>query len=236
MIKAIITYTTLTVCMLFMVYPLEANDNGIVQTIQYLVSDDLSKRTGFDVDIVNMRVIKGQEILNNGQPKLLKKVQMDKFMGNNKAQYVAILEDKRDGLTHLIFDVTFDQSVDVFVTSRQLQKGATLSSSDFYPVRSKMTKLLPGTITSKEKIEGKILQISLGQGVVMRDSHVSDTIMIKRGQKVNISVELDNLVLTTHGTLKADAALGGVARVYCEATKKEIQGLLVSQGLVKVRL
>ncbi|MCX8028056.1 MAG: flagellar basal body P-ring formation chaperone FlgA [Thermodesulfovibrionales bacterium] len=227
--------STIIIFLLFSWYPLYATDTTM-DTIQYLIADDLSKRTGFDVEITNMRIVKGQDILNNGQPKILKKVQMDRFSGKNKAQYVAILDDKMQGLTHILFDVAFDQSVEVFVTSRHLQKGVTINPEDFYPVKQKMSRILPGTITSKDKIQGKITQIALGQGVVLRESHVSDTITIKRGQKVNVTLEIDNVVLSTQGTLKADAALGGIARVYCETTKKEIQGLLVSQGQVRVRL
>ncbi|MFQ3574631.1 MAG: SAF domain-containing protein, partial [Thermodesulfovibrionales bacterium] len=154
---------------LLLPYHLYAGDKNILDTIQYLVSDDLSKKTGFDVEISNIRVVKGQEILNNNQPKSLKKVQMDKLAGKNRAYYIAILDDRRDGLTHLMLEVIFEHSTEVYVTSRQLPKGTTLTSKDFFPVKQKMSRLLPGTITSREGIEGKILQHALGQGVVIRD-------------------------------------------------------------------
>ncbi|HIJ60712.1 MAG TPA: flagellar basal body P-ring formation protein FlgA, partial [Nitrospirae bacterium] len=93
-----------------------------------------------------------------------------------------------------------------------------------------------GAITNKSQIEGKIAANNLAQGIVIRDSHLTETLVIKRGQRVDVHLLSGSIMLSTQGVLKADAPLGGSARVYCEATKKEITGIMESQNTVVVQI
>lgn len=210
--------------------------NEFLETLRHMIAIDLQKRTNTEVEVTSLRVIRGQELVSNTGDRRLIGINMDRHIGKNRVYYVALIEDKRDGLGHVLLDTTFDTTVDVFVTNRPLQKGATLTEGDYYPLRYKASKVPTGAVTDRSQLEGKLLTASLSQGVVIRDSHLTETLLIKRGQRVNIVVETDGISLTAPGILRTDAPLGGVAKVYCELTKKEIQGLLVNQGTVKVRL
>ncbi len=213
-----------------------SRNSDLLETIKYMILTDLGKRSQSDVEITSLKVIKGLELLNNSEGKRLKGISMDRYMGKNRAYYAALIEDSKDGLSHLLIDVAFDSSTEVYVTARSLTKGTTVSSGDFYAVKYKNSKIPVGAITDKQQIDGKILTVPLAQGVLIRDGHLTDTLIVKRGQKVNITIEVDGITLSAQGVLRGDAPLGGHAKVYCEATKKEIQGLLISQNMVKVNI
>jgi flagella basal body P-ring formation protein FlgA len=51
-----------------------------------------------------------------------------------------------------------------------------------------------------------------------------------------VLVEGENVMVSTKGVLRSDAVIGGVARVMCTASKKEINGMLVSSDTVKVKI
>jgi flagella basal body P-ring formation protein FlgA len=223
-------------CVLIALPLTSEGSNDLLETIRYTVLTDLQQRTKGEVEITSLKVIKGLELVYNTEGKRLKAVSMDKYMGKNRAYYVALMEDSRNGLSHLLLDVAFDTSSEVYVTARPLTKGYTMSSGDFYAVKYKSSKVPVGAITDRQQIEGKILTAPLAQGVLIRDGHLADTLIVRRGQRVNIAIEIEGITLSAQGVLRVDAPLGGPARVYCEATKKELQGMLVSQNMVKVNI
>lgn len=231
--------TVLIVVLLGLYAPTKLSAKGnsdILETIRQMIVLDLKKRTNSEVEITSLRVIKGQDLITGSSDRRLIGLNMDRHIGKNRVYYVALIEDKKDGLGHVFLDTAFDTSVEVFVTNRPLQKGATLTERDYYPVRYRASKVPTGAVTDRSQLEGKLLTASLSQGIVIRESHLTETLLIKRGHRVNIVVETEGISLTAPGILRTDAPLGGVAKVYCELTKREIQGLLVNQGTVKVRL
>ncbi len=216
---------------------LEGNSaNDMLETIKYMILSDLQRRTNNDVEITSLKVIRGIESVYSSDGKRLRSVSMDRYMGKNRVFYAAVIEDKKEGLSHVLIDAAFDSSTEVYVTSRTLSKGATISLGDYYPVKYKHSKIPTGAITDKTQIEGKILTAGLAPGVMIREGHLTDTLIIKRGQKVNIAIETEGITLSAQGVLRGDAPLGGVAKVYCESTKKELQGILVSANIVKVKI
>ena len=59
---------------------------------------------------------------------------------------------------------------------------------------------------------------------------------VKRGQKVNVIVSGENIVISAKGTLRSDTMIGETANVLCDLTRKEVSGVLVSPSLVKVKI
>jgi len=122
------------------------------------------------------------------------------------------------------------------VTARPLMKGDVLTQDDYYAVRQKLSKLPLGAITDKNEVEGKILKVSLTDGVILRSNVVASSLTVKRGKKVNVLVEGENIVISAKGTLRSDTEVGETTNILCDLTKKEISGVLVSPTLVKVKI
>ena len=218
---------------------LEANttqSSEVIEIIKQMIIADLNKRTNNEVDITSLKVIKGMDIIYSNEPKKVKAINFDRQAGKNRVYYTALIEDKKDGFSYIIVDTVFDSSIDIYMTSRNIQRGTVLKGSDFYAMKNRNSRVPAGAITNKSQIEGKIAANNLAQGIVIRDSHLTETLVIKRGQRVDVHLLSGSIMLSTQGVLKADAPLGGSARVYCEATKKEITGIMESQNTVVVQI
>ncbi|MCX8070140.1 MAG: flagellar basal body P-ring formation chaperone FlgA [Thermodesulfovibrionales bacterium] len=217
----------------------EANTNlhtDLLETIKQMIIVDLNKRTNNEVELTSIKVIKGLEIFNSNEPKRVKGINFDKQAGKNRVYYTALIEDKKEGFNYIIVDAVFDTSIEIYMTARNIQRGTVMKNSDFYVVKHKNSKIPTGAITDKKLIEGRVATNNLAQGIVIRDSHLTDTLVIKRGQRVDIILHSGGVVLSAQGILKGDAPLGGTARVYCEATKKELTGIMESNNTVHVQL
>ncbi|MCC6345690.1 MAG: flagellar basal body P-ring formation protein FlgA, partial [Nitrospirales bacterium] len=126
--------------------------------------------------------------------------------------------------------------VDVFVSSKPLAGGSLLGEDDFVAVRQRSSRLPVGAVTDRKELEGRTLRSTIGQGVILRTAYLTPQGGVKRGQKVTVIVEGDGVTVSAQGQLRGDATVGGSARVYCEASKKEVVGLLEGPGIVRVRL
>lgn len=217
----------------------EANtglSSEVMETIKQMITVDLNKRTNNEVEITSLKVIKGMDIIYSNEPKKLKGINFDKQAGKNRVYYTALIEDKKEGYNYIIVDAVFDTSTEIYMTTRNIQRGSVLKASDFYAIRHKNSKIPFGAVTDKSQIEGKIVTNNLAQGIILKESHLTDTLVLKRGQRVDILLHSGLVVLSAQGILKADAPIGGTARVYCEATKKEITGILETNNTVRVQV
>lgn len=80
------------------------------------------------------------------------------------------------------------------------------------------------------------LKASIAQGVILRSDHLTAQHIVKKGQKVDVNVDGNNVSISTHGVLKGDATVGGTVKVQCDATKKEVSGILIDSNTVQVKI
>ncbi|MBI5212804.1 MAG: flagellar basal body P-ring formation protein FlgA, partial [Nitrospirae bacterium] len=160
---------------------------------------------------------------------------MNGYNGKNKIVYLVALEDKK-AVRSVVVEASYDMIVDVFVAARPLSGGTVLSGDDFYAVKQKSSRLPAGAVSNKKDIEGKMLRSNVGQGVILRNDYVTERMNVKRGQKVNVVVEGNNVHIATQGVLRNDAVIGGAAKVFCDVSKKEVNGILVAPNTVRVKI
>lgn len=225
-----------TYCLLFTPFAESTEKRGLVSDIERAILKELKSSISEDVEITGLRVIEGMDYLNSLEGYKVSDVVMNGYTGRNKMNFVVVLKDRTMARKNIVVEASYDVLVDVFVTSRPLIKGSVLNSDDFYVVKQKASKIPVGAVMNKDDIEGKILKTNIGQGVILRDYYLTTAMNIKRGQKVNVVVEGDNVVITTQGVIRNDAVVGGAARVLCDAYKKEISGVLVSPNTVRVKI
>jgi flagella basal body P-ring formation protein FlgA len=136
----------------------------------------------------------------------------------------------------VVVEAAYEVLADVFVAARPLSAGTVISKDDIYAVKQKTSRLPMGAITDKAGIEGKKIRLNVAEGVIIRSDYLSNASAVKKGSEVTVLVEGDNVLVSTKGVLRNDTAVGNVAHVICTASKKEVDGMLVSSDTVKVKI
>ena len=223
-------------CLLLTGISESAEKENLMSDINRMILKELKSSISENVEIAELRVVRGADSLDELTGYAVNKIVMDGYAGRNRINFRVGLRDRRMGTRNIIVETSYNVLVDVFIASRPLVKGAVLTPEDFYSVKQKSSKLPAGAISNKDEIEGKILKTNIGQGVILRSDYLTSHLGIKRGQRVNVMVEGNNVVITTQGILRNDTLIGGVAKVLCDATKKEVSGVLTSPNTVRVKI
>jgi flagella basal body P-ring formation protein FlgA len=213
-----------------------AGQQDLMENIKRAIVKELRNTISDDIEIAGLRVVEGMDALENLEGYKVNTVAMNGYAGRNKVNFMVDLRDKKMGRKNIIVEASYDVLVDVFITSRPLTKGTVLTSDNFYAVKQKSSKIPAGAVMSKDDMEGKVTKTNIGQGVVLRADYLTTQLNIKRGQRVDVVIEGDNVVITTQGVLRSDTVVGGVARVLCDVYKKEVSGVLTSQNTVRVKI
>jgi len=215
-----------------------AGNDPLFDKIQRAVKENLASSISDKVELEELRIIKGAEYFGSTSAGLgIQNIYMDGYSGRNKVIYAVYIKDGASARSsNVVVEASYDVFEDVYVTARTLSRGEVLTDDDFYAVRQKLSRLPAGAVTDKNAILGKALKSTVTDGVIIRSSYLTSASMVKKGQKVGILVEGDNVVISAKGTLRSDAAVGEAANVSCELTKKEVSGILVSPTLVRVKI
>jgi flagella basal body P-ring formation protein FlgA len=213
-----------------------AAQQDLMDNIKQAIFKELKNSISQDVEINGLRIIGGIGTLSSAEGYTVMTLAMNGYSGRNRVNFMITLKDKKMNTRNIIVEASYDVLVDVFVTSRPIVKGANLTPDDFYAVKQKSSKMPAGAVMSKDDMEGKVTRTNIGQGVVLRADYLTTQLNIKRGQRVDVVIEGDNVVITTQGVLRSDTVVGGVARVLCDVYKKEVSGVLTSQNTVRVKI
>ncbi|HSW63254.1 MAG TPA: flagellar basal body P-ring formation chaperone FlgA [Dissulfurispiraceae bacterium] len=200
------------------------------------LSQEVHTEVSGDVEVLDIRVLQGGELLSADGNYRIGSVALDGYNGANRLNYrIELLETNKRSRSVLV-EVVYESLVDVFITARALPKGAALSESDFYSVRHRASRLPVGAVMNKRGVLGKTLRINLSEGLVLKRDHFFIAGVVKRGQKVKVEIESGSVLIATRGILRTEGTVGSTVRVYCEASKKEILGVLVSVDKVRVKV
>lgn len=188
-----------------------------------------------DVEIQDIRVLSGEEMVADGAYKL-GAVALDGYGGRNRLNFTVELIDKKKSTRKIGVEVMYESMVDVYITAHALAKGTVLGESDFYGMRQRASRLPVGAVMSKKDLIGKPIKINLSEGLVLKKDYLVTAGLVKRGQKVRVEIESGSVFITTKGILRSEGTVGSTVRVYCESSRKEIMGVLVSSDIVRVKV
>lgn len=122
----------------------------------------------------------------------------------------------------------------VVMSRRSLPKGYAVQDRDVYMMLLDATKLPQGYISDKNSVIGKRLSRSIVANRPIVESMISDSIIVKKGQRVLVVAQSPNLRITTVGETIENASVGSYVKVMNTSTKKIVRGILVEEGLVEV--
>jgi len=222
-------------CLLFTGIALAAQQD-LMDNIRQAIEKELGNTVSGEIEIDRMRIARESGNLENLKNYRVVSVAMNSYSGRNRAVFLVHLSDRFNVKRTILVEASYSALVEVFITARPIARGKTLTESDFYAVKQRSSRLPVGALLSSKDIAGKSLKTNIGQGVIIRANHLIDEQMVRRGQRVNVVIEGDNIVITTQGVLRSNAAIGDAANVITDNTRKEISGILVSEDTVRVQI
>lgn len=124
---------------------------------------------------------------------------------------------------------------DIVVAARALHRDLILTIDDLELARRDTTDLRNGYFTSIQDALSLRLRRTVAQGAYLKPSAVAKRIAVKRGEQVTLIAGGGLLVVRSAGEALADGARGEVIPVRNSVSQKIVDGVVVAQGLVRVR-
>lgn len=213
-----------------------AFNKDIMDGIRKAVHKELADTVSSSVEIGDLRIIKGEECLGGSEVYSVAGVTMNGYSGRNKMTLSLNLVDRKSAVKNITVEAAYDVPVDVYVTSRSLAGGSVLGEGDYYTVKQKSSRLPVGAVTDKKDLDGRTLKTTMSQGIIIKSEYLAARAGVKKGHRVTVIVEVDNVMISATGLLRRDAVVGGSARVFCDSSKKELTGVLVDPETVRIKI
>ncbi|VAW84757.1 Flagellar basal-body P-ring formation protein FlgA [hydrothermal vent metagenome] len=125
---------------------------------------------------------------------------------------------------------------DIYITTRFLPRGEQLKQGDFSLERHDISSRSIGYITDIKAIEGKILRRPLRHNSIIPPNALTEAMLIKRGDRVTILAQNTGVKVHMKGKALKNGAKGEIIRVRNLSSKRIIEGKVLSEGVVGVRL
>lgn len=213
-----------------------AAESDIDPALGSMLAKEISKTIGDNPEIVSIRIVKGYDFNNSTGKVEFKSVAPMVFAGKNRFTTTVGLKERNGAPAESVIEVVYDVLVNVYVASKYIQRGSTITDDDFYTVKQKRSRLSRSVVLDKSEVSGKIARTSINEGSVILNDYLTSQLAFKRGHKVSVIVEGPNISLASSGVLKANTVLGGAATVQCESSKKEVTGILISPTTVRIKI
>ena len=138
------------------------------------------------------------------------------------------------------WNIYISARIDVFgpvlISRHPLTRGTPLQDSDFERVERNLADLPYGYYTDSEALLGMLAKRTIAAATVMTPQMLQAPKLIRRGERVTLVAETRTLKIRTIGKALSDGKAGELVRIQSEGSNKVINGVVVSQGVVKVTL
>lgn len=124
----------------------------------------------------------------------------------------------------------------VLVTKRPLKRGESLSKQDVKLATQDLSGLRSSYLTEATQAVGKTLKRSIPAGTVLTTALLTSPSIIRRGQMVTLLSRSGGLQVQASGKALMDGASGQRIRVQNKTSKKVVEGVVISAGVVQIPL
>lgn len=124
----------------------------------------------------------------------------------------------------------------VLVARQPLARGATIKESDLKPVEHNLSNLPYGYYTDSQSIAGQLAKRTITSATVITPQMLQAPKLIKRGQRVTLIVETGPLKIRSTGKAMSDGKFGDLVNVKSDGSLRIVDGIVTSQGVIKVTL
>lgn len=129
---------------------------------------------------------------------------------------------------------TISRYDEIMALNGSFSRGHVLKESDIYTTRKDLSKLPFGYITDSKDAIGKQLKRHMQVGRVLTPSHLTNPVVIKRGEIVALQRKSSGFMVSMKGQAMMDGAIGDRIRVKNTSSKRIIEGQVERAGLVVI--
>lgn len=126
--------------------------------------------------------------------------------------------------------------VEVIIASRPLQRGATLGAADLRHERRDLATLAYGYVLHSEQAVGKQLARSISEGTPLTPNLLTAPQWVKRGERVTVVAQVGGMEVRMNGEALTDGTEGALVRVRNLSSTRVVEGTVIAQGVIQVRL
>lgn len=134
----------------------------------------------------------------------------------------------------LFVPLHIDRLVDVAVAVDNLPRGHAIGAADVHYEKRSLARLKRGYFSTKEGLIGKITTRTVNRGATYTANMVQQAKMVKRGERVTLSLSSGTVAVRVAGTALRDGARGDRIPVRNLSSKRVIQGVVHEPGLVLI--
>jgi len=127
-------------------------------------------------------------------------------------------------------------NADVVIAAHNLARGTALNASDLMLEKKDIARLRGNYFSNPAQAIGKVLKRNLQQGQVLNSQYMVIPNTIKKGSKVIILAHSSNIQVRMPGKALSSGAMGALIKVQNINSKKELEAIVMSPGVVKVAM
>ena len=124
----------------------------------------------------------------------------------------------------------------VLVVNRPMKRGEVLSENELDLATRDLSTLRSSYLTEAAHAAGKTLKRSIPSGTVLNVSMLTSPRIIRRGQVVTLISRSGGLQVRATGKALMDGASGQRIRVQNKTSRKVVEGVVISSGVVQIPL
>jgi len=124
----------------------------------------------------------------------------------------------------------------VLVTRQPLVRGTRIRASDLKRVERNLSNLPYGYYTDPQAVIGQLAKRTITGTTVITPTLLQAPKWVKRGERVSVIAESGVLKIRTVGKALSDGQSGDLVRVRAAGSNRIINGIVISEGVIKVTL
>ncbi len=122
----------------------------------------------------------------------------------------------------------------IFVARQTMTRGHRITEDDLQMTRRDVTRLQYGYIDRKKDIIGKITRRVVFANTVLKSQMLGLPLLVRRGQTVILMAESNGIQVRMSGKALGSGPVGHSIRVRNLSSRRIVEGIVVSTGVVKI--
>lgn len=127
-------------------------------------------------------------------------------------------------------------SAEVMVINRPVARDAILSAADLRHERRDLATLSYGYVLHAKQATGQRVTRSLSEGTVLTPNNLAPPQWVKRGEHVTVLAQAGGMEVRMTGEALMDGTEGSTVRVRNLNSARVVEGTVIAQGVIQVRL
>ncbi len=127
-------------------------------------------------------------------------------------------------------------SAEVMIINRPLPRGTIVHAADLRSERRDLAALAYGYVLHAKQADGQRVTRSLSEGTVLTPNVLAAPKWVKRGERVTVVAQSGGMEIRMTGEALMDGTEGALVRVRNINSARVVEGTVIAQGVIQVRL